>query len=48
MWSLNKNGIWQKLVKAKYLKKGTLSQCKHKPTDSYFWFRLMSVKGAFL
>ena len=48
LWRLeNETGIWQDIVKAKYLKKGTLSQCIHKPTDSHFWSGLMSVKDLF-
>jgi hypothetical protein len=45
LWRLeNDDGLWQQLLRAKYLKKVTLTQCKHKPTDSHFWSGLMSVK----
>jgi hypothetical protein len=43
----NEDALWQQLLGAKYLKKVTLTQCKHKPTKSHFWSGLMSVKYLF-
>jgi hypothetical protein len=48
LWRLeNKDGLWLQLLRAKYLKKVTLTQCKHKLTDSHFWSGIMSVKDVF-
>ncbi|WVZ66203.1 hypothetical protein U9M48_015460, partial [Paspalum notatum var. saurae] len=44
----NEDGIWQQLLRNKYLKNKTLSQVERKPGDSHFWSSLMGVKSQFL
>ena len=41
---INEDGIWQQLLKRKYLKNKTLSQVVKQPGDSQFWVGLMEVK----
>jgi len=45
---LNEEGAWQELLKNKYLRYKSLSQCTKKPGDSQFWSGLMAVKDIFL
>ena len=45
---LNGDGVWQQLLKSKYLKDKTLTQVQYMPGDSQFWAGLMKVKGDFL
>jgi len=45
---VNENGVWQQLLKNKYLGSKTLSQVEKKPGDSHFWSGLMKVKQHFL
>ena len=44
----NKDGIWQELLRNKYLKNKTLGQVNKKPGDSHFCMSLMGVKDTFL
>ncbi|WVZ81320.1 LOW QUALITY PROTEIN: hypothetical protein U9M48_028710, partial [Paspalum notatum var. saurae] len=44
----NEDGIWQDLLRNKYLKGNSLSQTEKKPRDSLFWKSLMGVKNHFL
>ena len=44
----NEEGVWQELLRNKYLKDKTLGQVNKKPGDSYFWTSLMGVKDKFL
>jgi hypothetical protein len=44
---LNEEGVWQELLRNKYLNAKTLSQVQAKPTDSQFWKGLMMVKDEF-
>ena len=44
---LNADGVWQELLRNKYLSSKTLSQVTTKPTDSPFWKGLMRVKDDF-
>ena len=44
----NEEGMWQDLIKNKYLKNKTLSQVEKKAGVSYFWASLMGVKDQFL
>ena len=39
---INEEGIWQSLLKKKYLKNETIAQVEKKPGDSQFW--VISVK----
>jgi len=45
---LNEEGLWQELLRNKYLKDKPLGCCTKKPTDSHFWKGLMKVKDTFL
>ena len=45
---LNEDGIWQRLIRKKYLGDKTLSQVSKKAGDSHFWSGLMEVKDLFL
>ena len=44
----NEHGMWQELLRNKYLTNRTLSGCEKKPTDSHFWKGLMNVKDTML
>jgi hypothetical protein len=44
---LNEQGVWQELIKNKYLHSKSLSQVKAKPMDSPFWRGLMKSKDDF-
>jgi hypothetical protein len=41
---LSEDGVWQQMLKKKYLKGKTLSEVERKKGDSHFWSRLMEVK----
>ena len=45
---LNTNGMWQDLLKNKYLWCKSLTQVKAKPYDSHFWRGLMKIKDEVL
>jgi hypothetical protein len=45
---LNEDGIWQQVLKKKYVKGRTLSQVQKKKGDSHFWADLMDVKDPVL
>jgi len=45
---INEEGIWQSLLRKKYLKNETIAQVQKKPGDSQFWAGLMKVKDSFL
>jgi hypothetical protein len=44
---LNEDGLWQELLRNKYIKDKTLGGCEKKPMDSHFWKSLMNVKDSF-
>ncbi len=44
----NEEGVWQNLLRRKYLSKKTLNHVEEKPGDSHFWSGLMMVKNIFL
>jgi hypothetical protein len=44
---LNENGVWQQLLKNKYLGTKALTQVSRRPGDCQFWFGLMKVKDDF-
>ena len=44
----NEDGMWQQLIRNKYLKNNTLSQVCKRPGDSQFWSGLMEIKSQFL
>ena len=45
---INKEGVWQNLLRRKYLSNKSLTQVQHRPRDSYFWAGLMKAKEDFL
>ena len=45
---INEEGIWQSLLRNKYLKNQTIAQVEKKSGDSHFWAGLMKVKDTFL
>jgi len=45
---LNEDGLWQELLRNKYVKDKTLGSCVKKSTDSHFWKSLMNVKDIFM
>jgi hypothetical protein len=45
---MNEEGIWQTLLRRKYLSNKALTQCKKQPGDSHFWSGLMKIKDQFL
>lgn len=48
-WKLeNENGLWQDLVKQKYIKNKCLSQVKHRQNDSPVWSDLLKVRDVYL
>lgn len=45
IWRLkNEEGDWQNLVRAKYLKRGTFTQCKPNAAHSHFWAGIIEAK----
>jgi hypothetical protein len=45
---LNEDGMWQELLRNKYIKDKTLGSCVKKPTNSHFWKSLMNIKDSFI
>ena len=45
---INEEGVWQSLLRNKYLKNQTIAQVEKKAGDSHFWAGLMKVKDTFL
>ncbi|WVZ63094.1 LOW QUALITY PROTEIN: hypothetical protein U9M48_012759 [Paspalum notatum var. saurae] len=45
---INEEGIWQTILKRKYLRGKTIGEVQWKPGDSHFWSGLMKVKECFL
>jgi hypothetical protein len=45
---LNEDGMWQQLLKNKYLGDKSLTQISRRPGDSHFWSGLMAIKDQFL
>ena len=43
----NEDGMWQQMLRNKYLANKTLTQVQAKPGDSHFWSGLMRVKSDF-
>ena len=44
----NEDGLWQQLLRNKYIRDKTLGNCLKKPTDCHFWKGLMNVKDVFM
>lgn len=48
-WKLeHEEGLWQDLVKQKYIKNKCLSQVKHKQSDPPVWTDLLKVRDVYL
>jgi hypothetical protein len=48
-WKMEKeNGLWQEIVKAKYLHNKTIFSVTHKASDSPMWSDLLKVKDVYL
>lgn len=48
-WKLdNKSGLWQDIVKFKYLKKDSICTVKHRQNDSAIWSDLLKVRNIYL
>jgi hypothetical protein len=45
---INEEGVWQDLLRRKYVQDGTIAQVQRKPGDSHLWSGLMKVKEYFL
>jgi hypothetical protein len=45
---LNEEGVWQDILKKKYMNDKAIGQVQRKPGDSQFWAGLMNVKERFL
>jgi hypothetical protein len=45
---MNEDGVWQQLLRKKYLKDKPFSQVQRKKGDSHFWSGLMEVKSLVL
>jgi hypothetical protein len=45
---VNEDGVWQDLLRKKYLKNKIISEVHWKPRDSHFWSSLMKAKDRFL
>nr|AAP04197.1 hypothetical protein [Oryza sativa Japonica Group] len=45
---INEEGVWQDLLKRKYLYNKSITQVEKKQGDSHFWSELMKVKNTFL
>jgi hypothetical protein len=45
---INEDGLWQRILRNKYLSKHTIGRVERKPRDSHFWSGLMKVKEKFL
>jgi len=45
---INEQGVWQTLLRRKYLRFKSLTQVEYSPGDSHFWSGLMRVKPEFL
>jgi hypothetical protein len=45
---INEEGVWQNLLRRKYVRDNTIAQVHRKQGDSHFWSGLMKVKDSFL
>ncbi len=45
---INEEGVWQDLLKRKYLYNKSITQVNQKQGDSHFWSGLMKVKSTLL
>lgn len=48
-WKLdNENGLWQKIVKFKYLKNSSICTVRHRQNDSPIWSDLLKIRNIYL
>jgi hypothetical protein len=48
-WKLEKEeGLWQEIIKFKYLKNSSIHSVSHKLTDSHMWHDLLKIKDLYL
>jgi hypothetical protein len=48
-WKLeNKNGLWQEIVRYKYLRNNSIHDVCHKLNDSQMWYDLLKIKSIYL
>jgi hypothetical protein len=45
---INEDGLWQRILRNKYVSKHTIGSVERKPGDSHFWSELMKVKEKFI
>jgi hypothetical protein len=45
---INEDGLWQTILRNKYLTGHTIGKVERKPEDSHFWVGLMKAKENFL
>jgi hypothetical protein len=45
---INEDGLWQRILRNKYLFNQTVGKVERKPGDSHFWCGLMKVKKNFI
>jgi hypothetical protein len=45
---INEDGVWQEVIRKKYLLNKSIGQVSRKPGDSHFWTGLMNVRDTFL
>jgi hypothetical protein len=41
---MNEDGLWQEILRKKYLTNQTIGKVEKKPGDSHFWTGLMNAK----
>jgi hypothetical protein len=48
-WKVEKeDGLWQQIVKFKYLRNSSILEVKHKVSDSPMWSDLLKIKDIYL
>ena len=45
---INEDGVWQQILRRKYLRHKTITQVEYMPRDSHFWSGSMNIKPDFL
>jgi hypothetical protein len=45
---INEEGLWQEIIRKKYICNKFIGQVRRKPGDSHFWTGLMKVRDMFL
>jgi hypothetical protein len=44
----NKDGLWKEMIRAKYVKNNTLTQCRSSPARSHFLSAIIAPKDNFI